>query len=110
MPLGDMHIKTMTPRSLYNELTPFNRASDAFRSLLAAVDLGWNVEDPVKVFPSCSTGAWIFIVVVSSPEQARTSILYLPAERNVIQFIEQNNYQVIEVSDFYDWRRNENIN
>ena len=83
-----------------------NSAVASFRSLLAAIDLGWKVEEPVKVLLSPRTDSWTYFFVLSNRQFAQRCSLYLPAVLNVIQFVEQNSYQVVEGSYYVDWKVN----
>lgn len=72
----------------------------SFRSLLAAIDQGWQVENPVQVLPMIQMDAWTYYFVLFHPAREQTCWMFLPAVPEVERFVEQNHYQVIEGSLF----------
>jgi hypothetical protein len=72
----------------------------SFRSLLAAVDQGWRVEEPVQVLPAAQGDAWIYTFALTHPGKTEVCRIYVPAVSEVERFVERNHYQVVEGS-FY---------
>lgn len=70
----------------------------SFRSLLAAIDQGWRVEEPVQVLPTAGGDTWIYYFVLTHPTLSQTCRLLVPAVAEVERYVEQNQYQVIEGS------------
>jgi hypothetical protein len=70
----------------------------SFRSLLAAIDQGWQVEEPVQVLPTARGDTWIYYIVLTHTTLSQTCRLFVPAVSEVEQYVEQNHYQVIEGS------------
>lgn len=68
----------------------------SLRSLLAGIDLGWQVEEPVTVMPTEREDAWIYCFVLTHPVLEQTFQLYAPATLEIVRLVEQNQYQVIE--------------
>ncbi len=77
-----------------------NGTHASFRTLLAAIDQGWQVVEPVQVLPSARCETWTYYWSLAYPDRGQSSILLVPATPEVERFIEQNHYQVIEGS-FY---------
>ncbi len=71
---------------------------DSFLTLLAAIDQGWEVVEPVQVMPPSEGNAWTYYWMLTRPNHVMHSILFVPALPEVERFIEQNHYQVIEGS------------
>ncbi len=72
----------------------------SFRSLLAAIDQGWLVEEPVQVMPSSRIETWTYYFVLTHPVIKQTCRLFVPATSEVERYVENNQYPVIEGS-FY---------
>ncbi len=70
----------------------------SFRSLLAAIDQGWLVEEPVQVLPTARGDNWIYYFVLTHATLSKTCRLFVPAITEVERYVEQNHYQVIEGS------------
>lgn len=75
---------------------PTKGVNASFRTLLAALDEGWRVVEPVQVFSSVQQETWTYFWVLNHPGNAQTSVLFMPVTQDVDDFIEQNHYQVIE--------------
>ncbi len=86
---------------LQQPVHPGPGANSSFRALLAALDQGWQVIEPVQVLPSAQQESWIYYWVLTHPKNSQTSVLFVPAIQEVERFIEQNHYQVIECSYFW---------
>lgn len=85
---------------LQQPVHPENGMNASFRTLLAAIDQGWRVIEPVQALPSARWDNWTYYWVLSHPSEEQTSIIFVPAIQEVECFIEQSHYQVIEGS-FY---------
>ncbi len=72
--------------------------SASFRALLAAVDQGWQVEEPVQVMPSARSETWTYYFVLIHPALGQTCRLLVPALPEVERYVEQKPYSVIEGS------------
>jgi hypothetical protein len=70
----------------------------SFRTLLAAIDQGWMVEEPVQVLPSVRNLFWIYCFSLTNPKTSQNYCLFVPAVPEVESFVEQNNYPVVEGS------------
>ncbi len=91
--------------SLYNPWSllqqpahPGNGISASFRTLLAALDQGWQITEPVQVLPSAQKDTWTYYFLLTHPVLAQNCRLFVPAIAEVERFIQQNTYQVIEGS------------
>jgi hypothetical protein len=80
----------------------------SFGLLLAALDQGWQVEEPVQVLPAAGSDSWTYYFVLTHPTLLQACPLFVPSVLEVDRFIERNDYQVIE-ADVIVWRLNENI-
>jgi len=69
-----------------------------FRALLAAVDQGWLVEEPVQVLPSARNNSWIYYFVLTHPALSQVCRLFVPALPEVERYVERSGYSVIEGS------------
>jgi hypothetical protein len=74
--------------------------SAAFRILLAAVDHGWLVEEPVTVLPTNRGDTWIYCFQLRHPALEQRQRLFTPATPELERYVERNHYQVIEGSLF----------
>ncbi len=72
--------------------------SASFRALLAAVDQGWQVEEPVQVMPSARSETWTYYFVLIHQALGQTCRLLVPALPEVERYVAQNHYSVIEGS------------
>jgi hypothetical protein len=72
----------------------------SYRSLLAATDQGWQVEEPVQMLPSNHSNAWTYYFVLTHPVIPGICRIHIPALPEVKNYIERNRVQVIEGS-FY---------
>lgn len=70
----------------------------SFRSLLAAIDQGWQVEEPVQAMPTIRKDTWTYCFVLRHPIFAQTCRLYAPMTPQMERYVERNHYQVIEGS------------
>lgn len=75
-------------------------AHATFRALLAAIDQGWQVVEPVQVLPIIQADAWTYYFVLTHSASAEIYRLLIPALPEVERYVDQNRYQVIE-SNFY---------
>jgi hypothetical protein len=73
-------------------------ANASFRALLAALDQGWLVDEPVQVLPSTRTETWTYYFILTHLALGQTCWLFVAAVPEVQRYVEQNNYQVIEGS------------
>jgi hypothetical protein len=73
-------------------------AHASFRALLAAIDQGWQVVEPVQVLPIIQADAWTYYFVLTHTASAEIYRLFVPALPEVERYVEQNRYQVIESS------------
>jgi hypothetical protein len=94
------HISLLAVNQL--ELTGQNeyRMNPSFRALLAAINQGWQVEEPVHVLPSVRTQTWIYYFTLTNKVFDQSSQVFVPAVPEVERFVERNQFQVIEGS-FY---------
>lgn len=69
-----------------------------YRTILAVIDKGWRVEEPVEVIPTAREDFWIYCFVLRHTFTGQTFRLYTPATPEMEQFIARNHYQVIEGS------------
>ena len=69
-----------------------------FRTLLAAVDQGWQVDEPVQVLPSARTKTWTYYFVLTHPALSQVCRLFVPALPEVERYVERNSFSVIEGS------------
>lgn len=98
MALDEMNL-TYTPWSLLQQPAHSGQGLTAsFRSLLAAIDLGWQVEQPVQVLPSTQSELWTYYFVLTHPVTGQSCWLFIPAAPEVERFVDQNEYSVIEGS------------
>ena len=72
----------------------------SLRSLLAGIDQGWQVEEPVEVMPTTQENVWIYCFVLRQPALEHTCRLYASATAETVRWVEQNQYQVVEGSFF----------
>lgn len=90
-----------TIHSHWNNLQQPSHASSGIaptlRTLLTAIDLGWQVDEPVEVTAS-RNDAWIYSFVLTNPSLGQACRIYTSASPEIDQFIERNHYQVIEIS------------
>jgi hypothetical protein len=70
----------------------------SFRTLLAAIDQGWMVEEPVQVMPSVRNLFWIYCFSLTNPKTSQNYCLFVPAVPDVESFVERSNYSVVEGS------------
>lgn len=70
----------------------------AYRTLLAAIDQGWRVEEPVQALPAAPADVWIYYFIITHPASAEKYRLFLPALPEVEEYVERNQFQVIEGS------------
>lgn len=80
---------------------PRHASSDAhaaFRTLLSAIDQGWQVVEPVQVLPGGLSDTWTYYFVLNHLESALYFQLFIPALPAVEGYIERNQLQVIEGS------------
>jgi hypothetical protein len=75
---------------------PVREVNHSFRSLLAAVDQGWQIEEPVQVLPSADTETWTYYFILTHASQGWMNRLFVPALPEVERYVEQNRFQVIE--------------
>ena len=75
-----------------------HRMKSSFGTLVAALDQGWQVKDPVQVLPSARNESWIYYFILIHPTLGKTCRLFVPAVPDVEHFVERNHYQVIEGS------------
>jgi hypothetical protein len=68
------------------------------RILLAALNQGWQVEEPVEVMSTVCHDLWIYCFVIRYSPLIPLQRLYIPASQEVERFVEQSRYQVIEGS------------
>lgn len=68
----------------------------SFRSLLAAIDQGWQVEEPVQVMSTIRDGTWTYCFRLKHPTFAQTFRLFTHSTSEMDQFIERNHYQVVQ--------------
>jgi len=73
-------------------------AHASYRALLAAIDQGWQVVEPVQVLPIIQADAWTYYFVLTHTASAEIYRLFVPALPEVERYVEQNRYQVIESS------------
>ena len=73
-------------------------AHAAYRTLLAAVDQGWQVVEPVQALPAALADTWTYYFVLTHPVSAEKYRLFIPALPEVEGYVERNRYQVIEGS------------
>jgi hypothetical protein len=76
------------------------RIVPSFRVLVAALNQGWQVEEPVQVLPSARTQTWIYYFTLINKPLERSFRLLIPADPEVESFVGRNQFQVIEGS-FY---------
>lgn len=72
----------------------------SFRALLAAMDQGWQVEEPVQTLPAALADGWTFYFVLTHPVSAERCWLFIPALPEVERYVERNHFQVIEGSHY----------
>ena len=70
----------------------------SFRTLLAAIDQGWIVEQPVQALPSVRNLYWVYSFSLSNPKTSQNYCLFVPALPEVESFVERNQYSVVEGS------------
>jgi hypothetical protein len=75
-----------------------NSITPSLRILLAAIDLGWEVDEPIEVMPTTREDVWTYCFILKHPTLDQTSRIYTSATLEISQFIERNLYEVIEVS------------
>lgn len=68
----------------------------SYRSLLAAIDQGWQVEEPVEVMPTTQEDIWTYCFLLQNPISGQSYRIFLPATLEMERFIERNRFQVIE--------------
>jgi len=68
----------------------------SFRALLAAVEQGWQIEEPVQVLPSTTTETWTYYFLLTHPSLSWAKRLFVPALPDVQRYVDQNGLQVIE--------------
>jgi hypothetical protein len=76
------------------------RMNPSFRALVAALNQGWQVEEPVQVLPSARTQTWTYYFTLTNKPFKQSCRVFIPAVPEVESFVELNHYQVIEGS-FY---------
>lgn len=67
-----------------------------FRALLAAVDQGWQVEEPVQALPTVQSDAWMYCFIILHPLSGAVCRLFIPALPEVEGYVKRSQYQVIE--------------
>lgn len=72
----------------------------SLRLILGAIDQGWELEEPVEAMTTTREDVWIYCFVLSDPESSQSCRLYTAATFEMEQFIERNQFQVIENSFF----------
>ncbi len=98
MVLEEMNAMYRSWTLLQQPTHPDPGVSASFRALLAAVDQGWRVEEPVQVMPSARRQIWTYYFVLFNPVSEETFRLLVPALPEVERYVEQNHYSVIEGS------------
>lgn len=68
----------------------------SFRSLLGAIDQGWQVMEPVTVLPGAFTDLWTYRFDLTHLNCGQFYRIFVPDVEEVERFIEQNHFQVIE--------------
>jgi hypothetical protein len=67
----------------------------SYRSLLAAVDQGWKVAEPVQVLPTTRVDEWIYAFVLIHPSKAEFCRIFVPAVLDVVGYVERNLYPTV---------------
>lgn len=83
---------------LQQPVHPVSGTHPSFRTLLAAIDQGWQVVEPIQVLPSASYETWMYYWTLTHPNHEQNHILLIPVIPEVERLIEQSQYQVIEGS------------
>ncbi len=70
-------------------------ADEHFRVLLAALDLGWQVEEPVYLRPRWGeSGSWVYHFILKREATPQPCLVTVRHNPEVEQFIEQEGWQV----------------
>jgi hypothetical protein len=92
---SNLHIQpTFALQTLFPDIGMYS----SFHTLLAAIDLGWKIAEPVQVLPSFRNDIWTYYFVITPPVLKQSYRLFVPAGPEVEHFVEQGEYQVIEGS------------
>ena len=69
--------------------------SAGYRSLLAALDLGWQVEEPVQIESFTRMGSQTYRFTLRHPVIKQDCFIHVPVIPEVEKTIERNHYSVI---------------
>ena len=96
--LTDVDITNSSLDFLQQPIHPGQGKSDSYWSLLAAVDYGWRVEEPVKKFPCMPPDSWKYQFVMVHRGINRTFRITVPASPEIEHFIFINDFFVEKLS------------
>jgi hypothetical protein len=96
MPQNEMNLTTNSWGALQQPAHSSRSLHASFRALLAAIDQGWQVNQPVQALPSTRFENWTYHFVLTDPASQGAFRLFVPATPVVQRFIERNNFNVIE--------------
>ncbi|HVN54974.1 MAG TPA: hypothetical protein VMT46_11640 [Anaerolineaceae bacterium] len=88
--------------SLQQPAHPGQGMSASFRFLLAAIDQGWQVEQPVRKVPMVRQEAWMYHFVLVQDHSERIRQLAVPEAPEVDQFLRSNEVRVEKFDSWLD--------
>lgn len=73
---------------------PGQGMNDSYWSLLAAIDQGWQIDEPVKISQSVQANSWNYQFTLTNQVFHQIRQIITPATPSIDFFIKRNNYLV----------------
>jgi hypothetical protein len=75
---------------------PSSGVNPAYRLLLAALDQGWHVQQPVQILPTNRMDTQMYRFILTHPVTKQETVINVPAIPEVDLTIKHNNYLVMQ--------------
>jgi hypothetical protein len=90
----NLWIPLQQPSAAAAEMTP------SLQTLLDAIDLGWQVKEPIERLPAGRANQWIYCFLLSNTTSGCSCHLYTLAMPDLDQFIRRSKFPVIAGNAF----------
>jgi hypothetical protein len=92
------HTELTVPDDIWNTLQHSSHPAPidpSYRILLAALDTGWQVEEPVYLRPRWSGGARVYHFILRLPPLTQPRLITVPEGPEVDRFVHDRDLQVV---------------